>query len=234
MLFYYVVIQFKIVCRKQNVVFFSLFQPDDTKPTHKTLIAAVHIFTNVHKCYTLVFIYLIVDGKCLYVGGVNIKYDLIISLQQNTKIEMKAVKKNLENTECELEKHEDECSKLRLSVDSEHQTNSSLRQVITNLEKDLDEEKRNSLNVQRTLTRVTAEKNTALLRNAEISQQMEIAKQETRRQESEMNDLLNKINQLEDDNNKYKEKETKGVEQELRNTVTILEEQLADKNKVFI
>lgn len=66
---------------------------------------------------------------------------------------MKAVRKNLENTEGELEKTEDECCKLRISVDSEHQANDSLRQLITKLEKELNEEKSNCLNVQKTLTR---------------------------------------------------------------------------------
>lgn len=66
---------------------------------------------------------------------------------------MKVVRKNLENTESELDKTEDECSKLRLSADSEHQANASLKQHITRLEKELNEEKANSLNVQKTLTR---------------------------------------------------------------------------------
>lgn len=73
--------------------------------------------------------------------------------QQDAHTEIKAVRKNLENTECELDKTEDECSKLRISVDSEHQANSSLRQHITRLEKELNEEKMHSLNVQKTLTR---------------------------------------------------------------------------------
>lgn len=63
------------------------------------------------------------------------------------------VKKNFENNENELEKSEDECGKLKISVESEHLANSSLRQIITKLEKELGEEKSNSLNVQKTLTR---------------------------------------------------------------------------------
>lgn len=72
-----------------------------------------------------------------------------------------------------------------------------------------------------------------MLRNAEISQQMELVKQDTRRQEIEMNDLLGKIQSLEDENRKYKEKDMKGIEQELKNKITVLEEQLSDKNKVI-
>lgn len=75
------------------------------------------------------------------------------NLQQDAHTEIKAVRKNLENTESELDKTEDECSKLRLSTESEHQANSSLKQHITRLEKELNEEKTNSLNVQKTLTR---------------------------------------------------------------------------------
>ncbi|GJQ81087.1 hypothetical protein Trydic_g14260 [Trypoxylus dichotomus] len=152
---------------------------------------------------------------------------------QNATTEVKAVRKNLENSESELEKTEDECSKLRLSVDAEHQANSSLKEVITKLEKDLSEERHHSLNVQKTLSRVTSEKNAALLRNAEISQQMELAKQESRRQEDEMTELMNKLASLEEENRIFKEKEKKGIEQELKNNVTILEEQISDKNKTI-
>lgn len=79
---------------------------------------------------------------------------------------------------------------------------------------------------------MTSEKNTALLRNAEISQQMELAKQESRRLESEMTELMNKLTSIEDENKVYKEKENKGIEQELRNNLAVLEEQISDKNKV--
>jgi golgin subfamily A protein 1 len=77
---------------------------------------------------------------------------------------------------------------------------------------------------------VTAEKNTALLRNAEISQQMELVKQEKRRQESEMTDLINKLMQVEDENKKHNE--GKALEQDLRNHVAELEDQISEKNKV--
>ncbi|KAJ8983780.1 hypothetical protein NQ317_000340 [Molorchus minor] len=150
----------------------------------------------------------------------------------NAKMEVKVVRKNLDNTESELDKSEDECSRLKLSVESEHTTNSSLRQIITKLEKELGEEKSNSLNVQKTLTRVTSEKNTALLRNAEVSQQMELVKQDMRRQERDMNELLNKLTQLEDDNTKLKESML--VEQKLRNSITELEDQIITSYKLVV
>ncbi|XP_019871263.1 golgin subfamily A member 1 [Aethina tumida] len=148
---------------------------------------------------------------------------------ENASTELKVVKKNLENNENELEKSEDECGKLKISVESEHLANSSLRQIITKLEKELGEEKSNSLNVQKTLTRVTTEKNTALLRNAEISQQMELVKMNMKRQEQEMTDLLNKLGQLEEENVKLKDSKT--VEKQLRDTIVELEDQISEKNK---
>lgn len=76
-----------------------------------------------------------------------------MAFKDNTKTELKVVRKNLDNTESELDKIEDECSKLKLSVGSEHLANSSLKQMITKLEKELSEERSNSLNVQKTLSR---------------------------------------------------------------------------------
>uniref|UniRef100_A0A1Y1KKD8 Golgin subfamily A member 1 n=1 Tax=Photinus pyralis TaxID=7054 RepID=A0A1Y1KKD8_PHOPY len=159
--------------------------------------------------------------------------ECLTDVQHDTGTEMKAVRKNLENTESQLDKSEDECSKLRLSVDSEHQANTSLRQLVAKLEKELGEEKSTCLNVQKTLSRVTSEKNAALLRNAEISQQMEIAKQECRRQDTEMTELVNKISALEGEMKIFKDKEAKSVEQDLKNTIIRLEEQVTEKNKTI-
>lgn len=77
---------------------------------------------------------------------------------------------------------------------------------------------------------MTSEKNTALLRNAEISQKMELVKQDMRSQEREMNDLLNKLTMLEDENKKLKD--NMALEQKLQNTISELEVQISEKNKV--
>lgn len=79
---------------------------------------------------------------------------------------------------------------------------------------------------------MTAEKNTALLRNAEISQQMELVKQDMRRQERDMNDLLNKLTQLEEENDKLKESTL--IQQKLTKNIVELEDQISEKNKVMI
>lgn len=66
---------------------------------------------------------------------------------------MTVVKKNLENAESKIEKTEDEYSKLMMSIEEGQEINMSLKDKITRLEKDLEEEKINSLNVQKTLSR---------------------------------------------------------------------------------
>lgn len=71
------------------------------------------------------------------------------------------------------------------------------------------------------------------MRNAEISQQMEIIKQDSRHKENEITELLGKVAQLELLVKEMKALESKvNVENELRTQVAELEEQLADKNKV--
>ncbi|XP_060517177.1 golgin subfamily A member 1 [Cylas formicarius] len=145
--------------------------------------------------------------------------------------EAKVFKKNLENVETELEKVEEENGRLKISVDSEHMTSGSLRQMIVKLEKELSEERANSLNVQKTLSRVTSEKNTALLRNAEVSQQMELVRQNMRRQEGETGVLLAKLAALEEDNAKLNE--TRLIEEKLNNSVADLREQLQEKNQTI-
>lgn len=75
------------------------------------------------------------------------------SLQENANVEIKTMQRNLENTESELGKNGDEINKLRKSYESEQQVNVSLKQQLGKLEKELNEEKNNSLNVQKTLTR---------------------------------------------------------------------------------
>lgn len=82
------------------------------------------------------------------------------------------------------------------------------------------------------MNRVTSEKNTALLRNAEISQQMELVKQDMRRQEQDMKELLDKLATLERENLVLKE--SKNMEEKLNSSLVELEEQLSEKNKVVL
>lgn len=77
--------------------------------------------------------------------------------------------------------------------------------------------------------RVTSEKNAALLRNAEISQQMEFIRQEKKRQENEMGELTNKLSNLEEENRKYIE--SKSTEEQLKSSINELENQISEKNK---
>ncbi|XP_022904343.2 golgin subfamily A member 1 [Onthophagus taurus] len=152
---------------------------------------------------------------------------------QSADTEIKIVKKNLENTESEWEKTETEYRKLKKTIETDQQAYESIKETVGKLEKELNEERYYSVNMQNTLARVTTEKNTALLRNAEISQQMELAKQDVRRQEMEVKELVRKLTLLEEENKILKDRDNKSLEQELRATLTVLEEQISDKNKLI-
>lgn len=82
--------------------------------------------------------------------------------------------------------------------------------------------------------RESSERNVALLRNAEISQQMEIVKQDSRHKENEISDLLSKVTHLENTLKEMKELEIKAnTENDLRSYIADLEEQVQEKNKVI-
>lgn len=71
------------------------------------------------------------------------------------------------------------------------------------------------------------------MRNAEISQQVEIVKQESRHKENEISELLGKVQHLEGTLQEMKELEIKAnTENDLRSHIADLEEQLVEKNKV--
>lgn len=70
------------------------------------------------------------------------------------------------------------------------------------------------------------------MRNAEVSQQMELVKQDMRRQERDVNDLLSKLTTLEEENQKLKDNML--LEQKLRKTISEFEDQITEKNKVRI
>ncbi|CAG9854862.1 unnamed protein product [Phyllotreta striolata] len=155
--------------------------------------------------------------------------ETLSDVQDKSEDSLQATRKDLETAQNERQEREKEYKQLKKSLDSENSANNSLREAVAKLEKDLAEEKANSLNVQKTLTRVTSEKNTTLVRNAEISQQMELVKQDMRRQETETNELHHKLSVLEKENAKLKD--VVQVEQRLKHTISELEDQIAEKNK---
>ena len=129
---------------------------------------------------------------------------------------------------------------------------------LARLRESLETERVANATLRVSLEREKSDKDTALLRNAQVSQDFELAKQETSRQQTEVIEMQNRIESLEEslrsksleferttknfaDTQKRLEKleeaerawkTNEGTEATLRNNLGDLEEQLNDKTKV--
>lgn len=154
----------------------------------------------------------------------------------------------------------DEITSLRVSLEREQLSNSSLRTELTHLQEIVESERVTTAELRVFLEKEKGEKDAALLRNAQVSQDIEIVKQENRQQGIENIELQNRLENLEDDLvNKTKEVEQaaitlkefeqkvakleeaecnreklQGNERILKSSLLDLEEQLIEKNKVII
>lgn len=168
------------------------------------------------------------------------------------------MKSDLEDTTNKLTVATNELTSLRLSVEEEQSNNSSIRVELTHLQEAFETERTMAAELRVFLEKERGEKDAALLRNAQMSQDMEIVKQENRQQEVENIELQSRIENLEDDLvNKVKEVEQttimlkecerrvaeleevehskeklEGNERILKSSLLDLEEQLSEKNKV--
>lgn len=191
----------------------------------------------------------------------NFKYYLclfLFSCQQSSTKEVTELKQDLEETKTKHLAATFEVAHLRLSLEEERTNNSSLHLEIANLKEDLESERIALTTLRVCLEKERGEKDTALLRNAQVSQDIEIVKQENRRQEVENTELLNRVDSLENNlQNKTKEMEEAMVKLEgtkqrmseleegeqnreklernekvLKSSLMDLEEQLNEKTKV--
>jgi len=147
---------------------------------------------------------------------------------------------------------------LQTSLEEEQSNNSSLRLELTQLQEILESERAIMAELRVFLEKERREKDAALLRNAQVSQDIEIVRQENRQQEIENIELQNRIENLEDDLvDKVKEAEKTAItlkefeeklvilkeaehnrekleenERILKSSLLDLEEQLSEKNKV--
>jgi len=145
-----------------------------------------------------------------------------------------------------------------MSLEGEQSNNSSLRLELIQLQEILESERAITAELRVFLEKERHEKDAVLLRNAQVSQDIEIAKQENRQQEIENIELQNRVENLEDDLvDKVKEAEKsaiilkefeeklaeleeaehnreklEGNERILKSSLLDLEEQLNEKNKV--
>lgn len=151
-----------------------------------------------------------------------------------------------------------ELTSLRTSLEKEQSSNSSLCLELAHLQKILESERVTMTELRVFLEKERDEKDTTLLRNAQMSQDIEIVKQENRQHKIENMELQNKVENLEDDIvGKVKEAEQvivilkefeqkvmkleeaervreklEGNERILKSSLLDLEEQLSEKNKV--
>ncbi|XP_043677124.1 golgin subfamily A member 1 isoform X1 [Vespula pensylvanica] len=111
--------------------------------------------------------------------------------------ETSQLKSELEETMAKLLAATSELTYLRSSNEDVRSNNSSLHLEINQLKESLEIEKTTTVKLQECIEKERNEKDTALLRSAQFSQDIEIIKQEQRLQEVENHELQNKIENLE-------------------------------------
>lgn len=165
----------------------------------------------------------------------------------------------LEETENALTNKESELLAIRTNFEEEKSKNLLLQLEIDRLKEELETEKISKSNINLSLEKERTEKDSALLRTALISQEIQIAKQETKTQELENAELQSRLDSLEDTlKNKCKDIDEihrrldealrknedfekikqdtvalEGNEKVLKTSLSDLEEQLSEKNKVI-
>lgn len=185
--------------------------------------------------------------------------DELNDIQESSSKQITQLKSDLENTTSKLSAVTNELANLRLSLEKEQSSNSSLRLELACLQEILESERSTAAELQISFEREKDEKDAALLRNAQVSQDIEIVKQENRQQEIENMELQNRVENLEDHLvGKAKEVEQAAVtlkqfeqkvakleeaernrekmernERILKSNLLDLEEQLSEKNKTI-
>ncbi|XP_029163409.1 golgin subfamily A member 1-like isoform X2 [Nylanderia fulva] len=185
--------------------------------------------------------------------------ELEAEIEESSSKEITQLKSDLENTTSKLSTVTDELASLRSTLEREESSNSSLRLELAYLQEVLESERATLAGLRSSFEREKDEKDAALLRNAQVSQDMEIVKQKSRQQELENTELLGRVENLEDHlAGKRKEVEQAAVtlkqcelkvakleeaernrekiernERILKSNLLDLEEQLSEKNKTI-
>ncbi|PNF41510.1 hypothetical protein B7P43_G13037, partial [Cryptotermes secundus] len=171
--------------------------------------------------------------------------------------ENEGVKTRLFEAEKRLREVETEFAHISIALEDEKSSNTALHLELAQLRDALEAEQTRSANLSISLNRERGEKDVTLLRNAQVNQQVELAKQELREQEQEAVELHNKIIVMEKiladkdmaiekmkidseelskrvqdtEMVEHDKQAAANLEQELRNNISELEEQLIEKNK---
>lgn len=185
--------------------------------------------------------------------------DELNNIQESSSKQITQLKLDLENTTSKLSDVTNELANLRSSLEREQSNNSSLRLELAYLQEILESERSTTAELRISFKKEKDEKDAALLRNAQVSQDIEIVKQENRQQEIENMELQSRVENLEDHLvGKVKEAEQAAItlkqfeqkvakleeaehnrekmernERILKNNLLDLEEQLSEKNKTI-
>ncbi|XP_046736825.1 golgin subfamily A member 1 isoform X3 [Diprion similis] len=185
--------------------------------------------------------------------------DELNNVQESSSREIKQLKKDLQEVTSKHSLATTELAQLKLSLDGEKTSNASLHLEVARLRETLETERTTTAKLRITLEKEREEKDVALLRNAQVSQDVEMVKQECRRQESENNELQSRVNNLEktiktantelekcqtqlaETRLRIEELETmehsrelaEGNEKMLKNSILDLEDQLNEKSKTI-
>ncbi|CAL1682543.1 unnamed protein product [Lasius platythorax] len=185
--------------------------------------------------------------------------DELNDIQETSSKQITQLKLDLENTTSKLSAVTNELANLRLSLEREQSNNSSLRLELAYLQEILESERSTTAELRISFEKEKDEKDAALLRNAQVSQDIEIVKQKNRQQEIENMELQSRVDNLEDHLvGKVKEAEQAAItlkqfelkvakleeaernrekiernERILKSNLLDLEEQLSEKNKTI-
>ncbi|XP_043275855.1 golgin subfamily A member 1 isoform X2 [Venturia canescens] len=112
--------------------------------------------------------------------------------------EIKDLQMKLEESTSKVMEATNELAELQSSFDAEKRNNAALNLEVEQLRQSFEKEKENGAALRTSLDHEKSEKDSALLRNAQISQDFELAKQDNIRQHAESVELQNKIDNLTD------------------------------------
>ncbi|XP_014611276.1 PREDICTED: golgin subfamily A member 1 isoform X2 [Polistes canadensis] len=152
-------------------------------------------------------------------------------IEETSSNECSQLKSELEETTEKLLAATSELTYLRSSNEDMRSNNSSLHLEINLLKESLENEKRTSAKLQEYIEKEKNEKDSALLRSAQFSQDIEIIKQEQRLQEVENHELQNKMDNLEDRFKAKSEELEKAVAMLKNSKQRIIELEEVERNK---
>lgn len=121
----------------------------------------------------------------------------VVYFQKSLTDNVNLIERNLTNKSKENNDKDDLIKELRTQLDTAMREKNYLEVQLTKLEENVNTQKRASEGINQQLKKERREKDEMMMRNAQISQEVELSKQELRKQEMETSELHSKIRELE-------------------------------------